>query len=502
MSDPVEVSLVSQVRQCEQCEWQWRSPKLYGPFPQVPADALNTIGTSSEIKDFALPRAAALKGCRKAPIMFVGINPNLTGFWTIPAEGRELKGNHAVYPSFADDREYARHHRYIQKGSHEYQIEGELDTLIDSASAVTAGTAGKIVVTPKNPTAEDTQRFNCQREAQIVLNSENGESKTLPITWGVAENFMALRKDYAAGQQIVGNMTAASTMGKSISVKSNPGSSYFSRAEAYCSEMNFEMGEDVSMHDMVACATPGWSKSQYCIPQDDLIGNCVKKNRYTARQIIQSRPALIVFSGVDAFAMFCENFSSFISPAPKLAEMRTRKPYPPCYGDFLLTMPIEGAGSWVCRMTVFSHFSYPAYSSKLAEGLRVESSVASKFKEKHPQVWNLIGGSTQPENVIQISAELWQALSDQGYKSELGELEKLTGDPRVQCFEEIVTRGLQEGWLKRRENATEQPNTKLCRALGGCAYCTSFGIADACPYGVAPSNEADNKIVRDLLEKI
>lgn len=509
MSDPVEVSLVSQVRQCEQCEWQWRSPKLYGPFPQVSADALNTTGGTIAIKDFALPRAAALKGCRKAPIMFVGINPNLTGFWMLPAEGRELKGNRAVYPNFADDREYACHHRYIHKGNHEYKIEGELDSLIDPADAVTATTSGKIVATPIESVATDTQRCNCKRAAQIVLQSESGENKTVYPTWRVDENFVAARTTYAVGQVIAGNMTAASTLGKSVQVKNYSGSSYFARAESYCNAKGLEIGEDVSMHDMLACATPGWGKDKYCIPQEDLIGNCVKKNRYAAHQIIQSRPALIIFSGLDAFAMFCENFAEFVSPKPDIPKLRNLKPYPPCYGDFLLTMPIEGAESWVCRIDVFSHFSYPAYSPKLADGLTMGQLVSVDLMQKHPQAWGLMSDSSQlsgadylDNTLIKISAETWQTLADQGHKNALIDLEQITGDPRVQCFEKIVARGLQEGWLKPRESATEQPSTKLCRTQGGCAYCTLFGIADACPYGVAPSNETDNKIVRNLLEKI
>ena len=35
----------------------------------------------------------------------------------------------------------------------------------------------------------------------------------------------------------------------------------------------------MSLHDMVACATPGWSAEKLGIGQQSLRNNCVKKNQ-------------------------------------------------------------------------------------------------------------------------------------------------------------------------------------------------------------------------------
>ena len=92
--DPLEIELVFDVRPCGTCEFFWpeRLPQPYGPYPtydftsntpteKEPEGTLNSfIWLKGTTRPPAFPDAEVMDGCRKAPIMTIGINPNLTAF--------------------------------------------------------------------------------------------------------------------------------------------------------------------------------------------------------------------------------------------------------------------------------------------------------------------------------------------------------------------------------------------------------------------------------------
>src|SRR6266849_6810194 len=125
--DPLEVELVFQVRECHTCSFFFPkapAPQPYGPYPSYDFDS-NTPKTASPkgnpmafpwVKGTtsppSFPDPEVMDGCRKAPIMTIGINPNLTAF----APGQ--MGAAWCYPNFSDDQEadlwakYAYYYRY------------------------------------------------------------------------------------------------------------------------------------------------------------------------------------------------------------------------------------------------------------------------------------------------------------------------------------------------------------------------------------------------------
>src|SRR6202171_3916695 len=125
--DPLEVELVFQVRECHTCDFFFPKDKSqlpYGPYPSYDFDS-NTPKTASPkgnpiafpwvqgtTSPPSFPDPEVMDGCRKAPIMTIGINPNLTAF----APGQT--GAAWCYPSFSNaagsnfSEKYAYYYRY------------------------------------------------------------------------------------------------------------------------------------------------------------------------------------------------------------------------------------------------------------------------------------------------------------------------------------------------------------------------------------------------------
>ena len=93
--DPLEVALVFNVRPCGTCRFFWPenpAQQPYGPYSgydfdsNMPAESKGGAKDKSFVwlkgttREPGFPDAEVMDGCRKAPIMTIGINPNLTAF--------------------------------------------------------------------------------------------------------------------------------------------------------------------------------------------------------------------------------------------------------------------------------------------------------------------------------------------------------------------------------------------------------------------------------------
>ena len=105
--NPIEIDLVYQVRTCGTCQFFWPddiATQPYGPYPAFDFTTNYPEGKSAgkNTTDYfwlnaltteeTFPNGEVMDGCRKAPIMTIGINPNLTAF----APG--LQGTSWAYP--------------------------------------------------------------------------------------------------------------------------------------------------------------------------------------------------------------------------------------------------------------------------------------------------------------------------------------------------------------------------------------------------------------------
>ncbi len=498
-----EVELVHAVHSCRQCDWLWQAPRLYGPFPQCGSQALpnaaNVVSKVIPIVAFDLPAPAVLRGCRKAPVMIVGINPNLTGHFTLPRRENEPlpKGARAVYPRFSSVNDYAQHYRFIQRDVHEYQMgETQVEDLVElRVPSLKASWPGKVLPAPTTPTANDTRRDETQRAAWLSLDRDNDEELALePRTWGVQENHVVIRPKFDVDTLIAGVMTQSSTVGKSLDVSASRGS-YYATAQKMADAAQLDLGEDVSMHDMLACATPSWKADQ----MKELRTQCVNKNGYTARQIRHSQPGLMLFSGSAAFEMFRHTFGEFIvetvdSDVVNNAVNPFKNPnyIGPGYSTtFTLRMPAEdGASAWEATLLVLSHLSY---SVDQKTPPKISTPGWQAFAQKHPQVWALMtdADGQGTGEASQLSPQQWRPFLDGLHDEARLDLEKELPDSRVEAVAALVQRLKAEGRL--RPNTTTAPPTGQTR-IGGllrdaqnCSYCTSFSVAGGCLYtGVQP----------------
>lgn len=220
-----------------------------------------------------------LSGCRKAPIMAVGINPNLPGWW------QNLRGS--LNPLFDDVQQYAHYFRYRQTSKPEL-----------SAADYTAfgGTAAD------EPPSSQFQ-LNVPKDAQ-------GEA-TITVQWRE-------QKMYAAYQSLLDGL--AETMGWPAG--------------------RLKVGEDLSYGNMVHCPSAKWTTR--ADPADPrlppmteperrgIVGECFGKRQYFLRQLFQSLPSvLFVFSQNTANAFIQQLQGRFSSGNPQpnesVAALMTRE---------------------------------------------------------------------------------------------------------------------------------------------------------------------------------
>ncbi len=110
--DPLEVELVYNVRPCGTCNFFWPenpADQSYGPYPIYDFKSNFPVGTKPVgtpesyplmkvvTRDPGFPNGEVVDGCRKTPIMTIGINPNMTAF----SPGRT--GTSWAYPGFSND---------------------------------------------------------------------------------------------------------------------------------------------------------------------------------------------------------------------------------------------------------------------------------------------------------------------------------------------------------------------------------------------------------------
>src|SRR5581483_11158643 len=130
------------------------------------------------------------------------------------------------------------------------------------------------------------------------------------------------------------------------------------------------VGEDVGQLDMVACASPHWSPAWLGQTHDSvmkIIHNCVSQNAWALKQLLHTRPALLVLVGQASYDMFHYAFGHFLQRAAPLAATpedgaftllrETTDPAAPCTFEFSTT--VDGKPyRLTTRVVVAPHFSY------------------------------------------------------------------------------------------------------------------------------------------------
>jgi len=280
---PIEVELVYEVMPCNAlrtvqepgltphpCTYfrRWGSYHSYDytiegapPEPNI-SQPIRYVGRAT-----ALPEI--LTGCRKAPILALGINPNLPGWWA----GRRRWLN----PVFDDYRQFAHYFRYRAS----VKLEITAKEFHDFGGEASEDPFDKRELTVP-PDAHGDRLIESRRQPQAM---------------------------YLAYQSLLDGLAQEMKWGGS----------------------HLAVGEDLAYANMVACPSARWTTAadpadpqlppMTTVERDGIVTECFHKRRYFLRQLFQSLPPIIViFSQATANVFNAELAARFVEGKPALGE--------------------------------------------------------------------------------------------------------------------------------------------------------------------------------------
>ncbi len=511
-SEATEVALVRETRSCRACSWFWGPIPPYGPFPTFdfatpfPAEVRRLPQLRQPLGEEKWLDAqgrgagqippAVLHGCRKAPIMTLGINPNMGGFFATPEAARY------TYPSFATEAHYAYYYRH--RGVTQ-EVSAQAQPLLPEGRLL-APAAGK---------TRAVVRSDSHRWLQIELELEGGAVTSLELAWAADRLPVVLARrgaPFQQGEPLAGFLDASAAQGSDgeagLALNAVP-VGYYQRFEPVlralearlgCSEPSLRIGEDVSQGDMIACASPGWSRKSFDIPTRRISQNCAGDRRFALRQVLQSQPSVLLFVGNSALSMFADH-----APAlPWLAAWKARDAFQllseTTSRATYLDLEDEGV-SLHARILCAPHFSY---SDNYEPGVRMTLFAWRDFEREHAEdarrlaphlSWVVTDGET---------TGVLLRLDPRSPSAPLSEPARAALAPRFMDPVSMLAGALFEEIQRGNLSFDGQ---RLGRAPGGCRFCTTWSLPGGCAYehqpgagvsGAVASNEATLRLARLL----
>jgi hypothetical protein len=389
--DPLEIDLVFNVRRCGTCQFFWppdptRQP--YGPYPSYDFDSNTPTRAEPAGNPFSFawvkgstrppsfPDAEIMDGCRKAPIMTIGINPYLTAF--LPGQS----GASWCYPSFSGEggtdswTKYAYYYRYRSVYQERFSLPFAERSLLP-AGRIVAEKPGRVVTADRPtdaPSYKLTIRYDGEAQDTIIdLPGKTGEPRYVLLYDTVPPH-----DRFAAGDVIAGRLDISK--GRQAQIYAQQIGYYerivplLQRFEAFLKEKGhaakLRVGEDVGQLDMVACASPHWGPPWLGGSTESvgsIITNCVKRNGWAIKQLLHTRPSVLFLVGEASFNMFRYAFGHLIKSDPGLPARpedgaftllrATTDPAHPCLFEFSGTADGHRY-SISTRLVITPHFSY------------------------------------------------------------------------------------------------------------------------------------------------
>jgi len=524
---PIEVKLVENVRTCRTCKWFWGATPPYGNFPvfdwneDFPEKIRNQKQTTEKYvsKPGVIGKACGqgqidpgiMHGCRKAPIMTVGINPNMTSYFI------SQSGARWSYPNFSKDARYAyyyRHHNVYQES---------LDIEFIKKNVV----AGTEIIAKKDGWLLAANRSSDHRWVLLTIQYEGEEQPVeIEVAWKDDLRFVVvLNRSYSItpgdpgfkkGDLIGGKISNLEE--EEVQIFENS-TGYYQRYVHVLDKFKETIGgvlknaplsisEDVAQHDMIGCASPGWS-SVYDIPTEKITKNCVIDHAWLLAQLIQTKPSVIVVVGGSSLAMFARIFGPFLNDLEyEYDEIdkngEKRKVIKETYQLLKETTEREhflyikvGAYELKSRIVISPHFSYDdnfvtqaRFSAGAWEAFEKDfASDAQIIKDENrlrPNTWNNI----IPIRMYGKNDSLKEKISTSGWNV----LMAYYYDP-VEMLTEVLQQEYKSGRIAYDTNIG-----RLKRTDGGCKFCVNdlWQFPEGCPYG---KNKEDSPVEGEL-EKV
>lgn len=422
---PLEIDLVFNVRPCGTCTFFWPddpAQQPYGPYPafdlleNTPAEGTPPAGLRTfpwlpvVTRPESFPDPEIMDGCRKAPIMTVGINPNLTAFAPGPT------GASWAYPSFYSDdgtdewTKYAWYYRYRSVYQECFDLGFSKGFLLPEGQVVApkAGTFVSATRATDSPSFDVHVRYEGDgQETVIPLAGQLGAPQWVVLYDAYNNRFgpgdvIAARLDVPPGQSTEANRQQVGYYEQFVPTLD--GFDAFLRAQGYAGPA-LRMGEDVGQLDMVACASPHWNPGFLGGTKESvaaIVHNCVMQNAWVVRQLVQTRPAVLFLVGESSWDMFNGAFGALVRRDPPLSARpadgaftllgETVDPDGPCYIEFSTT--IGGIAYQLrTRLVITPHFSYSSnflpqfrLSAERWQALQASAPACAAFLQQDPRL--------------------------------------------------------------------------------------------------------------------
>jgi hypothetical protein len=491
---PAEVELVRELRGCRRCP-AFGAENLYGPFPQVEV-AAGAAPQKSVVRGFAPPEPAALYGCRKAPIMLIGINPNLPGHFIIPRpedDDEWRSGSYRLVPFFSGDAAYAHHYRFGPEPASKIADERHLDTLLraEAGSVLVAFKPGKLM--PDDGNRGGSFRLPGMRRARLALQYDDGAREVHDLAWEQNQNLAVVRRRFNTDEIIAGRFDAAA-IGREIDTVADPQlDGYYRRAGkllqhvgGWFPQSDLALGEDMSLHDAVACASPRWDARE--MPLATIQAHCVREQRWLHRQIEHSNPEVIVLAGRTALELFAEpelgSLSTPLADLPRQAGGREGLFQHIARNGLWWTYRV-GAALRKVRLVVAPHFSY---GDNLLPHSYFTEAQAAEFIAGHPEAAAWL---RQEERIAPVFGTADSMI-------------KLAGDDdpawrELTRIDAVAVEALKERWIApyrllssavaselQRQGVALDEQGHLRRSDGPCSFCDNaqWKFEGGCRYGL------------------
>jgi len=415
-----------------------------------------------------------MHGCRKAPIMTIGINPNLTAYFP------SAQGSEWAYPHSDNPAHYAYYYRYQTI----YQESLKRDLI---EKWVIAGTE---LVAQQDGVLHEVERSKALRWMRLTYSYTNGEKQYQEFSWSTDERAVVFadKKFNEDTPFKKGDLLAAKTKSeeeKNIQIYKNDVGYYkrilpiieqFKKTDKTLSNSDICVGEDIAQHDLIHCASPGWSKN-FDIPMEAITHNCVKDRQFLLQQLYMTSPKLIMLVGGSSLSMFAEILGDSIPFAFKGRDIfdLLRET---CEREYYLEVKEHGLRA---RLIACPHFSYPDNYKNHA---RYSATSWLAFGADYPQDQKLLqekGYMRKGFNdVVMISLEDIEpadkaAISVAAWQDMEGHF--------IEPYALIVNAWVREYQLGKLK--FDDKHNRLLRTEGGCKFCnnTLWQFPEKCPYG-------------------
>ena len=518
-ADPLEIDLVFNVRPCSTCSFFWpedSSKQPYGPYPCYDFDSNTPVERAPEgiansfvwlkgsTRPPAFPDAEVMDGCRKAPIMTIGINPNLTAF----APGRT--GASWAYPSFSSDggtdswTKYAYYYRYRSVYQEHLDLKF-IDEFLLPEGQINAEKPGVMLESLRlsdDPSYDIRVQYDGDASPTAIhLAGKLGQPRYVVL--------VDANERFAKGHLLAARLNVPA--GLKGDIYAEPIGYYMQMVpvlqifESYLKEqghagVRLQVGEDVGQVDMVACASPHWGPEWLGGNNqsvNNIILNCVHKNAWAMKQLLQTRPAIVFLVGQATWNMFRQSFGHHIKSQPPLPPYPEDGPYTllrlttqqECRLEF--STEIGGrAFNISTRVVITPHFSY---NENFVPQFRMSEQAFAAFEKEYPSAAAFLQNDPRIKFQKQTGAFVAAGLQTDSsgilaeirinFSSASSRLMSAYYDPH-RMMAGVLEQLYQSGSLSYTKPKDGSPGF-LSRGDGPCTFCVNnhWKFPKGCPYG-------------------